>query len=95
MLIRVQWTDLFRRLSIHANEHGSKIYTKEYLKEKWPALNWLVLNLCRSRHWKQLQLLIVGQPNTHKSNLIKALSEFVDIYMVPRRAGDFTGGGTL
>lgn len=66
-------------------------YSRESLFEKWEAIEWLIYNLCRSRHLRQLQLLILGLPGTHKTNLISALSEFLKVYMVPRRENDFSG----
>lgn len=29
-----------------------RIYTRENLRDKWPAMEWLVHNLCKKRHLK-------------------------------------------
>lgn len=47
-------------------------------------------NLCKSRHLKQPQLLIIRKPSTHETNLVQCLKEFLDVYFVTRRRGDFS-----
>jgi hypothetical protein len=72
-------------------EHGSTAYRASEFKERYYVLWWLAFNLCRPRHLRQRQLLILGRPGTKKTNFVQALSEFLDVYFVPRRPKDFTG----
>lgn len=79
------------RLTAYVEAKGEKVYSAKDLKERWHALEWLVYNLCRERHLRQRQLLILGKPSTNKTNFVQALSEFLSVYFVPRRLNDFTG----
>ena len=50
-----------------------------------------MFNLCRKRHLRQEQMLILGEPGTHKTNFVQALSIFLDVFFVPSRKDDFSG----
>ena len=84
---------VLQRVYKYLEDKEGRAYVEADLKEKWPVVEWLVYNLCRARHLKQRQLFILGGPSTHKSNLIEALSEFLQIYKMPRRRNDFSGAG--
>lgn len=81
----------FKRLSEYLRDKNEPKYTGDELKEKYPALEWLVFNLCRERHLKQPQLLLTGLPGTNKTNLFDILSKVLRIYSPPHRKDDFTG----
>ena len=66
-------------------------YTQTELLEKWPVMDWLVRNLCCTRHLKQAQLMIYGAPNTHNGNLVVQLSKLLKVHTAPRRKNVFTG----
>lgn len=85
-------THFFERLVSYVKEKGGLAYTGDELKERIPLLTWLTYNLCRSRHLRQRQMLILGAPGTHKTDMVQCLSQILNVYFVPRRAKDFTGG---
>lgn len=82
----------FCKLWLFVKEQGNPFYSAKDLRKCNAVLYWLVLNLCRPRHLRQKQLLILGLPGTQKTLLVHCLSQFIDIYFVPRRPNDFTGG---
>ncbi len=80
------------RLLAYVLKTGGRCYRDvDELKERKEVLVWLMINLCKPRHLRQKQLLILGVPGTNKTNLVQALSEFLDVYFVSRRPNDFTG----
>lgn len=81
----------FQTLSEFLRDKNEPKYTAEELKDKYPALQWLVFNLCRERHLKQPQLLLTGRPGTNKTNFFNILSKVLRIYSPPHRKDDFTG----
>jgi hypothetical protein len=80
------------RLLVFLCTHGIEVYKDSDFKERYYVLWWLAFNLCRPRHLRQRQLLILGVPETKNTSFVQALSEFMDVYFVPRRRKDFTGG---
>lgn len=84
-------THFFERLVGYVKEKGGLAYTGDELKERLPLLTWLAFNLCRKRHLRQRQMLVLGEPGTHKTDMVQSLSQFLNVYFVSRRAKDFTG----
>ena len=83
--------DLLGRMHEYIQKTKGSPYSEAELLEKWEPIEWLLHNLCGTPHLRQSQLLILGPPGTHKSNLIGGLSEFLIIYVVPEREDDLTG----
>lgn len=88
-------THFLKSLLTYVQEKGGKVYEFAELKERFFVLWWLAYNLCNPRHLRQKQLLILGKPGTHKTSMVQALSEFLTVYFVSRRAKDFTVSLTL
>lgn len=79
----------FKSLSLFLKNKKGNPYTKEDLKEKYFALEWLVKNLCEPRYLHQKQLLIYGETGTNKTNFVSILEKFLSVYHVPRRKDEF------
>lgn len=84
-------THVFERLASYVKEKGGLVYTRDELKERFPLLIWLVFSICRDRHLRQRQMIVLGDPGTHKTDMVQSLSQIFNVYFVPRRARDFTG----
>lgn len=69
----------------------SVAYAYSELNERYSVLFWVVCNVCLKRHLRQKQLLVLGPPGTHKTNLVQSLSKFLPVYFLPRRPKDFSG----
>lgn len=84
-------THFWTRLEAYVHKSQGRPYSFSELKERYYPLWWLVFNLCRPRHLRQKQMVILGCPGTKKTNLVQILGEIFDVYFVSRRTKDFTG----